>query len=1184
MVLHVHRAERTDTLAAGLATLLSAPPADPFTRDLVSVPTPGIERFLAQSLGRVLGASAGRADGVCANVDFPSPAALVDEVLAAAPDSPARVWHEDPWRPARAVWPLLATIDESAGEAWCAPLARHLGLDGSPRDRWDRTGRRFATAARLAALFHGYASQRPAMILRWAAGPDTDGPDTDGPDANGLDEDGTGHSLDADQAWQPHLWRRLRARIGSPSPAERLESAARAIEADPAACDLPARLSVFGPSRLPADQLRVLTALARGRDVHLWLADASPALWDRVPAIAPGTGRVAEPTAGAVRHPLLRSLGRDARELAGRLSGLVDPADDEHLPDLTAPDSTAARASGSESGPPRTLLARLHADLRADRPPQAEPADPLDPRDQSIQVHGCHGPARQAEILREAILTLLADDPTLQPRDILVMCPDLRTFAPLLAATFAATGPGTPLADLRVRIADRSPEQDNEVLATLGAALDLIEGRALRSELLDLVARAPVRTRYRLSEDDLVRLDRLSVGVGARWGLDSATRSTYGLPGIDAGTWQWAVDRLLLGVALSEDELPVVAGLLPHDDVGNSDVELVGRLAEIVARLTVLRDACRDRKPLAAWIDVLSEAVTGLTDARGEDSWQLPHALAALAGLAHFASTAGSGADADDRSEAGPELSLPDVRWLLADLLAGRPTRSNFRSGGLTVCGLLPMRSVPHRVICLVGMDDGAFPRTPVPDGDDVLARRPCAGERDTRSEDRQVLLDAIMAATGHLVITYTAADDRTNADCPPCVPLGELLDSLDLTAVPGTGQRVRDQILHKHPLQPFDVRGFRSAGAWGRPFSHDRAALAAAEASLLPRHPRPGLEPTAPLPELLPDVVDLEELTKFLVAPAQWFLRTRIGVRPGRTEELAPESIPVELDGLARWALGDRILGLAGRHHPVPAIARAEKARGALPPGVLGDEVLTATGDRAVAIAGAIRHAQEVAAPDAASARLVPVSILLPSQRRIIGSIGQVYGDALVVGSYSHPGAKALLRAWPALLALAASDPNRSVRAVLIGGDKVEHLAAPPAAASAELLDELVDLMAAGSRSPLPVYAKTSYAYALRRREGRSPEAALGLADRDWRSGRFPGECDAPEAVAVFGEGASIELLIAAPPLPGEAWWPDEPRRFGQLSRRLWDPILQAMARGAEQEVADRRATRGTEGAEAKS
>jgi len=89
-----------------------------------------------------------------------------------------------------------------------------------------------------------------------------------------------------------------------------------------------------------------------------------------------------------------------------------------------------------------TLLGRIQADVRADRAPPGLPLPEagderalLDPEDRNLQVHACHGRARQVEVVRDAILCLLADDPTLEPRDIVVMCPDIEVFAPLIHAT-----------------------------------------------------------------------------------------------------------------------------------------------------------------------------------------------------------------------------------------------------------------------------------------------------------------------------------------------------------------------------------------------------------------------------------------------------------------------------------------------------------------------------------------------------------------------------------------------------------------------------------------------------------------------------------------------------------------------------------------------------------------------------
>ncbi|OOL29161.1 exodeoxyribonuclease V subunit gamma, partial [Rhodococcus rhodochrous] len=236
-MLTLHRAERADTLAAALADLLAVPLADPFARELVAVPAKGVERWLTQRLSTVLGGTCG--DGVAANIDHPSPARLVDEALAAAT---GRAAEDDPWHPDRMLWTLLDVVDDCLDEPWCTVLARHLGRDGVDH----RTGRRYATAAHLAGLFRSYSTQRPEMLVDWAAGRDTDG---------------TGHDLADHLGWQARLWRRLRERIGDDSPAERLTAACARLRAEPALVDWPSRLSLFGPTRLTVAQCAVLSAI-----------------------------------------------------------------------------------------------------------------------------------------------------------------------------------------------------------------------------------------------------------------------------------------------------------------------------------------------------------------------------------------------------------------------------------------------------------------------------------------------------------------------------------------------------------------------------------------------------------------------------------------------------------------------------------------------------------------------------------------------------------------------------------------------------------------------------------------------------------------------------------------------------------------------------------------------------------
>lgn len=1055
-------------LADALGALLRTPLSDAFATEVVAVPAQGVERWLAQRLSGVLGAGEGR-DGVCAGVEFPSVGTLVEDAIATVGDEGDSGWRQP-------VWPLLKVIDECLVEPWCAVLARHLG---GPQDG-HRRGRRWAVTAHLTGLFRSYGAARPEMLRDWAAGRDTDG----------------AAALPVDLVWQAELWRRLRARLG-PSPAELLDERCAALRADPGRSGLPARLSLFGPTRLTADQLAVLAALADHRDVHLWLPHPSPALWA---ALQHRTAlrRRDDPTATSARHPLLRSLGRDVRELQLRLP----PHTDTH-----------------HDGPPLpgTLLGRLQADLSDDLPPSPSVADA------SLRVHACHGPGRQVEVLRELLLRLFQDDPTLEPRDVLVLCPDVETFAPLISAAFGL-GPGLPHPGhaLRVRLADRSLRRTNPLLDTVASLLELAGGRVTASQVLDLAASPPVRRRFNLADEDLERICDWVARSGVRWALDAPGRAPYGLEQVPQNTWRAGLDRILLGVTTSEDE-PVWLGLaLPLDDVDSSDIDLAGRLAELLDRLSEVLAQLSGEHPVAQWTGALADALDALTEVPAADAWQLTQARRELAEAAEGASST---------------VRLADVRAALADRLRGRPTRAGFRTGDLTVCTLVPMRSVPHRVVVLLGLDDGVFPRAAGVDGDDVLARDPRLGERDARSEDRQLLLDAVLSAGDRLIVLYTGADPVSGALRPPAVPVGELLDAVEAMA-PGS----RDQVVRRHPLQPYDIRAFTGA----TPFSFDPVSLAGAVRADRPRRAPSGRAPLPPRP----GPVGLAELVSFVEHPVRGYLRGRLGLTlPGEDDEVA-DALSVTLDALQEWAVGERLLDAALRGLDPAASRHREWLRGTLPPGPLGGRVLQRVQERVTPVAAAAAPLLTVAA------RSVDVRLELDGQV-LSGTVNGVRDGAVVAVSYSSLSARHRIRAW--VLALVLAVAAEGDRAVTVGrwsrGARTSTITAPPEPRAA--LAELLELYARGSCEPLPLLVKTSAAYAASRLGGNSVEQATERAAQEWRT-RFGGEQQDRHHRYVWGDDAALTELLAAPPGPTEGW-PGESTRFGALACRLWSPVRQA-------------------------
>jgi exodeoxyribonuclease V gamma subunit len=1113
VALTIHRAERADVLAEGLAGLLAEPPEDPFERDLVVVAAAGVERWLAQTLSHRLGTAPGHEDGICAGVSFVRPLHLLTELTEKERD--------DPWAPRRLAWAVLDVIEQHLDEPWLAIVARHVGHGLEPGEEALRRSRRYPTAKRIAALLHGYAVQRPWMVQAWTAGDDVDG---------------VGSPLVHEVRWQAEIWRRVHTLLdGHPSPDLRLADTAAALRQRTLDPDLPQRLSFFGHTRMPHAELDVVGALAHTRDVHLWLPHPSRSRWDDVAATTTDAPRqparrdtVDAPDTG---NTLLAACARDVTELERSLLALPGEATTVHLP---APER------------PPTLLGQLQADLAADRDGPADDIRTLDPLDRSVQVHACHGPARQVDVLREVVVGLLADDPTLEPRDVLVMCPDVETFAPLVEAAFGLDD--VPDVDhpghrLRVRLADRATGATNAVADVLQKVVAIAAARrTTATEVRDLLSLAPVRRRFALTDDDLEQVDEWTVQTAIRWGVDADARAAWQLGGLAQNTWRTGLERLALGVVTDGHDDPDaqddthtgnrLGGVLPLDDLGSTGVDLVGRFTEAVERLAAVLESSRPQ-PVDDWVELLTTAVQTLTDVPARDAWQREQVLRVLADLTR----------ADTGPVARGTLTVVEVAAFLTDAFAPRPTRTSFRTGSLTVCTMVPMRSVPHRVVCLLGLDSGAFPRTPTPLGDDVLARTPLVGERDAAGEDRQLFLDAVLSATEHLVITYTGASEHTGRSLPPATPVGELLDQLART-VPTAD--VRSQVLVQHPLQAFDTSSFiPGALVPGSAFSFDTAAYAGARATVRPQVPEPPFLPAA-LPGDADPITTLDTLRDLVRHPVRSFVTGRLDVRLPYEDEPIDDSVPLGLDHLERWKVKDRVLAAVLAGVPGHDAEADERRRGLLPPGPLGDAELARVRPEVgtlFALAAPLRTD---------TARSVDVDVELGDGRRVIGTVAGVHPHHALRVTASTVQGRQLLEAWVDVLALAAAGQGRPAH--LVGrvpsgyrkAPGVITLAAPSQDEARSVLAELLDLHAIGRTTFLPLPVKTSQAYADLARRTR-PEIALAKAEREWVGSRdVPGEVADAYHRLVLGPDAPIADLVE--------------RGFEQHAATLWFPLLDRM------------------------
>jgi exodeoxyribonuclease V gamma subunit len=761
---NVHRASRTERLADELIARLDAhPPQNPLAAQRVIVPHAGMRRWLLQTIAR----HRENVRGVAANIDTPLPWQWLQRTAKQVLGDDALIGGD--YRTDVLRWHIFHALSDIRVAAIDHYLA---GADGERR--------RFLLAARLADVFTQYLVYRPAMILAWETGADT-----------------------AD--WQAQLWRRVRARIREPHRAQQRDALVRELHARGDGETAP--LHVFGVSELPDDVLASLRAVSAHRSVHLYFPDPCREHWEELRRLRAMLLRDdAASLYFEIGHPLLASLGRVGQDFSLALDDggeQRDPLDERAAPPQAA-----------------SLLDALQTSIRLLEPDYVRNAFPVPSRaDASLRVHACHTRLRELEVLKDQLLGVLADDASLQPRDIVVMAPDIAAYAPYLPAVFGE--PARYDADpshIPWHLSDVPLAQSHPLFDGFARLLSLTESRFRAGDVMDLLAVPAIARRFGLDDETRTRLQPWIRRARIAWGLDAAMKEHAGAAPVDANTWSFGFDRLYAGfVAGNESTTTLVDGdILPIDGVGGGDVEAIGKLDRFVDTLRRLRAGFAVSRPLAAWSAWLLELVDAsfAVDRRDDaEDGAMDSLRRTLGTLASQAAAAGN--------EPLPWNVVRDAVFAALDDVS---ERQPFLLGGVTFCGLVPQRAIPFRVVCLLGMNENEFPRSAGDGGLNRMQRQPRRGDRDTRNEDRYLFLEAIMAARGVLHVSFLGADPAEGGHRNPAAPVSELLEFLDaqFAVAPDADEASRPWFV-RHPLQPFDVRYFERGGD-ARFFSFDAA------------------------------------------------------------------------------------------------------------------------------------------------------------------------------------------------------------------------------------------------------------------------------------------------------------------------------------------------------------------------
>jgi len=385
--------------------------------------------------------------------------------------------------------------------------------------------------------------------------------------------------------------------------------------------------------------------------------------------------------------------------------------------------------------------------------------------DTSIQIHSCHSPMREIEVLHDQLLDIFENDPTLLPKDVLVMTPDIESYAPYIQAVFDTSAEDSTV--FPFSIADRNAREESQIIDTFLAILNLCSSRFKASQVLAIMETREVHEKFGLTENDIDRIREWVGDTGIRWGIDGDSRGKLDLPSFLENTWKAGLDRLLLGYAMAGQGQKMFNGILPYDPVEGSESLVVGKLLEFSSSLFSLVTSLDEPRSLNEWTKTLTEILERFfsSDEGAEKEIQIIRHV--LKGLDEI----------EAASTFDEKIDLSIVKWHLESQLDKEGFGYGFISSGITFCAMLPMRSIPSRIICLLGMNSGAYPRQSKPLGFDLIAKDPRPGDRSRRNDDRYLFLESILSAREKLYISYVGQSIRDNTSIPPSVLISEMSD-----------------------------------------------------------------------------------------------------------------------------------------------------------------------------------------------------------------------------------------------------------------------------------------------------------------------------------------------------------------------------------------------------------------------
>ncbi len=1059
----VYTSNRLELLANELAHILRTPLANPLQKETIVVQSQGMQRWLSLHLAEQL--------GVLANCEFPFPNSIIKRIF-----KEQFKWNElkdlNDYEREVMLWALMEILPSYLENTEFSELRNYLEnqfytdeshLNAHQQQLRENTKqlKKFQLCLRIADLFDQYTLYRPDLIHKW-------------------ENDQLFYQQDKNEHWQKQLWLALNQHFQHNHHRASLLFKLSELEKIEGSSRLPRRMAIFGIPNLPPAYLDIFAKLGENPDyeVNLFIFNPCEEEWSLIKSKRE-QARLLKHTKKQFVEPeqnyyeegniLLASLGKTGRDL---LNQLLYKDYLNHIYDAY------------ETPQGNSLLTTLQKDILT----LQNTHHWLEEHDNSIQIHLCHSPMREIEVLHEQLLALFEADPNLSPKDVVVMIPEIETYAPYIEAIFETVEDKKHY--IPFSIADRSLKTESSLIESFIDLLELTKGRFIITEIVAVLSASAVRQQFNLEESELEIIYYWLQQLKIRWGMDGEHRAQWELPEEEEHTWRAGFQRLLLGYALPIKEDNLFADIYPFDLVEGQLTTVIGKLAAFVEKLFNLVDELKQPHSLQAWQGILNDILNTFFKVSEEQEIEAQHIRQLIENLVASAAQAAFDLDA--------KLSIVVIIAYLNNYLEGNSTPFNFITGQVTFCALLPLRSIPFKVVCLVGMNDQAFPRSQNALNFDLITQHPRVGDRSVRDNDRYLFLEALLSARQTFYLSYTGYAIHDNSEIPPSVVVSELIDYLrqyaDLASVEELELREDEKkkrlfahLMTHHPLQPFSPRYFLGND---KLFSFSKEYCEATRQLLNPatllvetqqNKAYPFIEKPLEFPlEAEWQLIEVESLIKFFMNPIEFLLKNRLGIYLESPVDNLEENEPFNLDNLVAFQLKQVLLERAIADKPLDNFFKIAKAQGLLPHGKVGEVLYQMT------LEEILPFIADVKALIATQNKLAPQTLhfAIPnSPFYLTGTLNHLYTDYALYYQSSTLRAKHYLRYWIYHLFLNSVQSNEKLPRIshLMGLEKQDKLTQTrqyiftDVPQSLEILQQLVNLYWQGLQSPLSFFAESS-------------------------------------------------------------------------------------------------------------